>query len=96
MLSALLLADCGDGVSDPPVAAVNLRLDRTSVPIGGPLETSTPVTIDSTVTAAELGSDDIVRLELLVDQTFIPSELSVGEDARELGVQVLSVYVEPL
>lgn len=38
----------------------------------------------------------VVRLELLVDQTFIPSELGVGDDARELGVRVLTVYVEPI
>ena len=52
--------------------------------------------IDRTLTATELGSDDVVRLELLVDQTFIPSELGVGDDARELGVRVLTVYVEPM
>ena len=60
------------------------------------LDTSEPVIIDRTLTAAELGSDDVVRLELLVDQTFIPSELGVGDDARELGVRVLTVYVEPI
>ncbi len=60
------------------------------------LETSEPVEIDRTVTAAELGSDDVVRMELVVDQTFVPAELGSGEDSRELGVRVLSVYVEPL
>ena len=55
-----------------------------------------PVMIDRTITAAELGSDDVVRLELVVDPTFVPSELGVGEDERELGVRVLSVYVEPI
>ena len=60
------------------------------------LDTSAPVMIDRTLTAAELGSDDVVRLELLVDQTFVPSELGVGDDARELGVRVLTVYVEPI
>ena len=60
------------------------------------LDTPAPVMIDRTLTAAELGSDDVVRLELRVDQTFIPSELGVGDDARELGVRVLTVYVEPM
>ena len=32
----------------------------------------------------------------LVDQTVIPSELGVSDDARELGVRVLTVYVEPI
>ena len=60
------------------------------------LDTSEPVMIDRTITAAEIGSDDVVRLELVVDQTFIPSELGAGDDARELGARVLSVYVEPI
>ena len=60
------------------------------------LDTSEPVMIDRTLTAAELGSDDVVRLELLIDQTFVPSELGLGDDARELGVSVLTVYVEPI
>ena len=60
------------------------------------LDTSGPVMIDRTLTAAELGSDDVVRLELRVDQTFIPSELGMGDDARELGARVLTVSVEPI
>ena len=60
------------------------------------LDTSGPVMIDQTLTAAELGSDDVVRLELRVDQTFIPAELGMGDDARELGARVLTVSVEPM
>ena len=60
------------------------------------LSTSELVIIDRTLTAAELGSDDVVRLELLVDQTFVPSELGAGDDTRELAVRVLTVYVEPI
>ena len=60
------------------------------------LNTSELVIIDRTLTAAELGSDDVVRLELLVDQTFVPSELGAGDDTRELAVRVLTVYVEPI
>ena len=46
------------------------------------LDTSAPVMIDRTLTAGELGSDDVVRLELLVDQTFVPSELGVQGTTR--------------
>ena len=60
------------------------------------LSTSELVIIDRTLTAAELGSDDVVRLELLVDQIFVPSELGAGDDTRELAVRVLTVYVEPI
>ncbi len=75
---------------------------RLSLQIGGRVlqelsfDDSEPVMIDRTIAAAELGSDDVVRLELVVDQTFVPSELGAGEDERELGVRVLSVYVEPI
>ena len=60
------------------------------------LDVGEPVMLDRTVTASELGSDEVVRLELLVDPTFTPSELGIGEDERELGVRVLTVYVEPI
>ena len=36
--SLLSAARCSGGASGPPVATVNLRLDRATVPIGGPLE----------------------------------------------------------
>ena len=36
--SLLSTAGCSGGASGPPVATVNLRLDRATVPIGGPLE----------------------------------------------------------
>ena len=49
------------------------------------LDTSGPVMIDRTLTAAELGSDDVVRLELRVDQTFIPSELGMGGRRARAG-----------
>ena len=61
------------------------------------LDTNDPVHLDYKLTAAELGGDDVVRLELLVDQTFVPVERGRGpEDARELGVRVFDASVEPL
>ena len=47
--------------------------------------------------AADLGSDDVVRLELLVDQTFSPTDSGGSSvDTRELGVRVFDAFVEPL
>jgi len=43
------------------------------------------------VTAAQLGSNDMVDLAIDVDKTFKPG----GTDVRELGIRVFHVYVEP-
>jgi len=43
------------------------------------------------VTAAQLGSGEMVDLVLDVDRTFAPG----GGDPRELGIRVFHVYVEP-
>ena len=49
------------------------------------------------LTEAELGDGDVVQLELLVDQTFVPVDQDrSATDTRELGVRVMDVYVEPL
>lgn len=60
------------------------------------LETNRTVHLEYELTAADLGEDDIVRLELLIDQTFVPHERGVGDDTRELGVRVFEARVEPL
>ena len=60
------------------------------------LETNRVVHLEYELTAADLGEDDIVRLELVVDQTFVPNERGAGDDARELGVRVFEARVEPL
>ena len=61
------------------------------------LNTNDPAHLDYELTAADLGGDDVVRLELLVDQTFVPAEHDTSSaDTRELGVRVLDAYVEPL
>ena len=48
------------------------------------------------ISAANLGSGEAVTLTLTVDQTFVPSEVTDGEnpDPRELGVQVFYAFLE--
>ena len=61
------------------------------------LTSNDAVHLEYDLTAAELGDTDVVRLELLVDQTFVPvDEDDSATDTRELGVRVLDVYIEPL
>ncbi len=43
------------------------------------------------LTAAQLGTGDMVRLAIDVDRTFKPG----GNDPRELGIRVFHVYIEP-
>lgn len=60
------------------------------------LDTNEIVHLDYELTEADLGDDDVVNLELLVDQTFVPAKVDGGYDTRELGVRVSGAYVEPL
>ena len=74
VLAASLLpaTACGGGASGSPVARVNLQLDRTSVPVGGPLEMTfrfdvlpdlVPMTDDYTVFAHVLDNNGERDLE---------------------------------
>lgn len=49
------------------------------------------------LTAGQLGSDDMVDLEINVDKTFVPALLNVSNarDQRELGVRVFHAFVQP-
>ena len=61
------------------------------------LDTNATVHLDYDLTAADLGDDDVVRVELLVDQTFIPADRDgSSQDTRELGIRVFDAYVELL
>ncbi len=61
------------------------------------VDTSEPVLLDYVFPAADLGDDDVVRLELLVDRTFIPADSGGNPgDTRELGLRVFDAFVEPL
>ena len=51
-----------------------------------------------TITAAQLGTADVVDLKLSVDKTYIPAVITRGanRDPRELGVRVFHAYVQPI
>ncbi len=60
------------------------------------LGTDAVVHLDYALTQDDLGDHDVVRMELRIDPTFVPAEVTGGSDTRTLGVRVLDVYVEPL
>lgn len=47
--------------------------------------------------AAQMGAADMAELQIVVDKTFIPSQVSGGtsKDPRELGVRVFHAFVDP-
>jgi hypothetical protein len=48
------------------------------------------------ITAAQLGTNDMVELRLEVDKTFVPAKLpGSGSDNRELGIRVYHTFVDP-
>jgi hypothetical protein len=51
-----------------------------------------------TITAAQLGTADVVDLRISVDKTYVPAVLTNGanRDPRELGVRVFHAYVQPV
>lgn len=60
------------------------------------LETNRHVYVERSLSAADLGTSEIVTLELRVAPTFVPSEHSAAsEDTRELGVRVFYTFFEP-
>ena len=61
-----------------------------------PVELPDRLVVDRILSAADLGDDEIVRLRIAVDQTFVPAERNLGGDNRELGIRVLMVYLEPV
>jgi hypothetical protein len=50
------------------------------------------------ITAAQLGTADVIDLKISVDKTYIPSVATNGasRDPRELGVRVFHAYVQPV
>lgn len=54
-------------------------------------DAKTPRILTFPISAAQLGSADLVEVAVDVDQTFKPG----GTDPRELGIRVFHVYVEP-
>jgi hypothetical protein len=51
-----------------------------------------------TITAAQLGTADVVDLKISVDKSYVPAVITNGanRDPRELGVRVFHAYVQPI
>jgi len=49
------------------------------------------------VPGAQMGTEDMAELRIVVDKTFIPAQISngVSKDPRELGVRVFHAFVDP-
>ena len=49
------------------------------------------------ITAAQLGTADVVDLKIAVDKTYVPAVITNGanRDPRELGVRVFHAYIQP-
>ena len=61
------------------------------------LSTNPHIHLDYELTTADLGDDDVVRLELVTDRTLMPPARDGGrEDSRELGIRVFDIQVELL
>jgi hypothetical protein len=80
--------------ADPQRVAVKLgseTLDSFEVSTGEPLIRKIPLT------AAQLGSGDMVDLLIEVDKTFVPASIPSAKttDDRELGVRVFHAFVQP-
>jgi hypothetical protein len=85
-----------DNPSRAAATEVNIR-------IGDQIITTVPVAPDVApvrkipLTAAQLGSGDMVEVRLVADRTFVPA-LEPGvksNDTRELGVRVFHAFVQP-
>ena len=50
------------------------------------------------ITAAQLGTADVVNVRISVDRSYVPAVISNGanRDPRELGVRVFHAYVQPV
>jgi hypothetical protein len=49
------------------------------------------------ITAAQLGTADVVDLKIAVDKTYVPAVITNGanRDPRELGIRVFHAYIQP-
>jgi hypothetical protein len=60
-----------------------------------PANSAVPVLLRIPMTAAQLGTADMVDIRLALDRTFVPAKLPAGgRDARELGIRVYHAFVE--
>ncbi len=54
-----------------------------------------PFLVKIPIPAAALGSEDWVDLRIVNDQSFVPSEIGMGGDPRQLGLRVYHLYIDP-
>jgi hypothetical protein len=68
-----------------------------SVRVGGFTASAKDATIERIpITAAQLGTAEMVQLRIEVDRTFVPAKMpNGGVDIRELGIRVFHLHVEP-
>jgi hypothetical protein len=68
-----------------------------SVRVGGFTASDKDATIERIpITAAQLGTGEMVQLRLEVDRTFVPAKMpNGGTDVRELGIRVFHLHIEP-
>lgn len=68
-----------------------------NVRVGGFVAGSKDATIERIpITAAQLGTAEMVQLRIEVDRTFVPAKIpNAGVDVRELGIRVFHLHVEP-
>jgi hypothetical protein len=83
-----LYYDARPDMFNPPQAVVLRIGDQTVSQFTADAKSPTLKTFE--LTAAQLGSSDMVDLIIDVDRTFQP-----GSDPRELGLRVFNVYIEP-
>ena len=61
-----------------------------------PADTLAPTLRRIAITAAQLGTADMVELRLEVDKTFVPAKVTgAGPDNRELGIRVYHTFIDP-
>jgi hypothetical protein len=84
-----LLYDARVDLFNPPQQVVLRMGDQTLGQF--PADSKAPALLTFPMTAAQLGSGDLVDLVIDVDKTFKPG----GTDPRELGIRIFHTYVEP-
>jgi len=60
------------------------------------VESKEPFLKKITIPANALGDEDWVDLRLVNSQSFVPADISKGDDTRELGLRVYHLYVDTL
>jgi hypothetical protein len=76
---------------------------QVTIVVGGkPVKTfaassTSPVLQRISLTAAELGTDEMVEMRLDLDKAFVPAQMPSlnSQDVRELGIRVYHLFIEP-